>query len=60
MKSDQSLSEKKVRNKTKSSKVENYCVQTSRTCVKDNESSFEFFERKGQTDIMIRFIKVGG
>ena len=35
-----------------------YYVQTSRTCVKDNESSIEFFERKSQTDI--RFIKVEG
>ena len=33
------------------------CPDPSRTCVKDNESSLEFFERKGQTDIS--FIKVG-
>ena len=30
--------------------IENYCVQNPRTCVKDNKSSLEFFERKGQTD----------
>ena len=35
--------------------IENYCVQNPRTCVKDNKSSLEFFERKGQTDI--RFTK---